>query len=159
MADPLIADPARRPPSLLAIPGYVIDRLGQHGQRVLLAPVAAHGLALPQFAVLRALRDLGSLAQHELAGHLHIQASHLVRYLDEVQRRGLVARERDPGDRRRQRVAITPAGEALLARLEPAVRAAEDELLAALSPAERTVLSELLRRVLEDNDRRAREPG
>ena len=141
----------------LAIPGYVVDKVAGHGQRVLAAAVAEHDLALPHFAVLTALADLGPLAQHALAAHLHIHASHLVRYLDETERRGLVARERDPDDRRRLRVAITAAGEALLLELAPAVPRAEQDLLRALSPTERATLTTLLDRVLDDHDRRVPE--
>jgi DNA-binding MarR family transcriptional regulator len=146
-------DPRRRPPSLLAVPGYVIHKVAQHGQRVLHEALAEHELALPHFAVLSALHDLGPVAQHALAAHLHIHASHLVRYLDETERRGLVGRERDPDDRRRQRVAITTAGEALIAKLTPAVERAEQDLLKALSPTERETLTTLLDRVLADHDR------
>jgi DNA-binding MarR family transcriptional regulator len=151
------SDPRRRPASLLGVPGYVIHKVAQHGQRVLHEALAEHQLALPHFAVLSALHDVGPVAQHALAAHLHIQASHLVRYLDETERRGLVGRERDPDDRRRQRVAITAAGEALLTQLAPAVEHAEQDLLKALSPDERATLTALLDRVLADHDQRSPE--
>lgn len=67
----------------------------------------AHDLRLPHFALLTGLAEFGPLAQHDLADRLGLNRSHLVGYLDEVERRGLVARERDPEDRRRQRVALT----------------------------------------------------
>jgi DNA-binding MarR family transcriptional regulator len=137
---------------MLAVPSYVIHKVAQHGQRVLADALAPHQLALPHFAVLNALRDLGPLAQHELADHLHIHASHLVRHLDETERRELVRRERDPGDRRRLRVAITPAGDALIAELAPAVDRAEQATLRALSPAERETLTALMARVLAEHD-------
>jgi DNA-binding MarR family transcriptional regulator len=64
-----------------------------------------------------------------------------------------VARTRDPGDRRRQRVALTEDGSALVADLVPVVEHANEELLAPLSAEERRTLTELLRRVLSGDAR------
>jgi DNA-binding MarR family transcriptional regulator len=137
-----------RPPTLLALPTYLASHVGHLGRRHLVAVLAEHDLRLQHFAVLMALSDFGPLAQHELAERLGLNRSHLVGYLDEIEDRGLVARTRDPGDRRRQRVALTEDGSALVADLVPVVERANEELLAPLSAEERRTLTELLRRVL-----------
>jgi DNA-binding MarR family transcriptional regulator len=46
-------------------------------------------------AILAALSDFGPLAQYELADRLDIQRSHLVGYVDLLEQRELVQRERD----------------------------------------------------------------
>jgi DNA-binding MarR family transcriptional regulator len=137
-----------RPPTLLALPTYLASHVGYLGRRHLVAVLTQHDLRLQHFAVLMALADFGSLAQHELAERLGLNRSHLVGYLDEIEDRGLVARTRDAADRRRQHVALTEAGTALVADLVPVVERANDELLAPLSADERRTLVELLRRVL-----------
>jgi DNA-binding MarR family transcriptional regulator len=109
-------------------------------------------LRLPHFATLTALADFGSLPQHELADRLRLTPSQLVGYLDTVEGRGLVHRTRDPADRRRQLVALTPEGAHIQRRLLETAQQTQDQFLACLTPTERTQLSRLLRRVLVADD-------
>jgi DNA-binding MarR family transcriptional regulator len=127
---------------------YLASHVGYLGRRHLVAVLAEHDLRLQHFAVLMALADFGPLAQHQLAERLGLNRSHLVGYLDEIEDRDLVARKRDPADRRRQHVALTEAGTKLVADLVPVVERANEDLLAPLSADERSTLVELLRRVL-----------
>ena len=54
----------------------------------------------------------------------------------------------DPADRRRNVIAVTPAGTAQLGRLDGLLAEVQDELLAPLSPGERDQLTRLLGRLL-----------
>ncbi|MEU0743696.1 MarR family transcriptional regulator [Streptomyces sp. NPDC006134] len=146
-------DAGGRPPSLLALPSYLVSHVARLGHESLVAAVGEHGLRLPHFAALTALADFGPLPQHELAARLGLNRSHLVGYLDTVEQRGLVQRTRDPADRRRQVVALTPEGERLQRHLLEAARRAQDGFLGELTTAERHVLAELLRRILVAGDR------
>ena len=141
-----------RPSALLAVPTYVVSKLGRLAQRLTQESIAGQGLLLPHFSVLATLDDLGSLAQHEIADRLGINRSHLVRYVDELESREAVRRERDPGDRRRQVVSLTPAGRTLLAELQTPIDEVQERFLAVLSEDERAVLMELLVRLLEHTD-------
>jgi MarR family transcriptional regulator, lower aerobic nicotinate degradation pathway regulator len=104
-------------------------------------------------ALLSALDDLGPLSQQQLADSLDLDKSHLVGRIDDLEGRALVTRERDPGDRRRHRVTLTPAGKALVDQLRPVARASQQTFLDALSTAEQQSLITLLGRVLAANDR------
>ncbi len=149
-----------RPPTLLALPSYLASHLAQIGRRVLADALAERGLRLPHFAVLTGLADFGPLAQHDLADRLGLNRSHLVGYLDEVESRGLVGRERDPGDRRRQRVTLTADGRALAAELLTTAQRSQRDFLGVLSADERETLVELMRRVVNADDAaRARVAG
>jgi DNA-binding MarR family transcriptional regulator len=141
-----------RPPTLLALPSYLASHLAQIGRRVLADALAERGLRLPHFAVLTGLADFGPLAQHDLADRLGLNRSHLVGYLDEVERRGLVGRERDPEDRRRQRVTLTDDGHALAGELLALAKRSQREFLGVLSDDERETLVELMRRVVNADD-------
>lgn len=141
-----------RPPSLLALPSFLAGNVARIGHRLLFEALSEHDLRLAHFAVLSALSDFGPLAQHEIADRLDLNRSHLVRYVDDIEQRGLVRRDRDPDDRRRQRVALTPAGRALLRRLRAFASRSQEEFLQALSEPERETLIELLRRVLRADD-------
>jgi len=141
-----------RPPTLLALPSYLAAHVARIGRRVLVEALAEHDLRLPHFAVLAGLSDLGPLAQHDLADRLGINRSHLVGYLDEIARRGLVGRERDSEDRRRQRVTLTEEGRVLVRRLQDIAQRSQEEFLHMLSPSERETLIALMRRVVTADD-------
>jgi len=145
-------DPDIRPPTLVALPSYLAGNVARIGHRLLLEALAEHDLRLAHFAVLAALSDFGPLAQHELAERLDLNPSHLVGYVDEIEQRDLVRRDRDPGDRRRQHVALTAPGRALLERLHEVAQRSQAEFLQVLSERERKRLIALLRRVLQADD-------
>ncbi|MFD2473338.1 MarR family winged helix-turn-helix transcriptional regulator [Amycolatopsis silviterrae] len=142
-----------RPPTLLALPSYLAGHVARIGHRELVSALEEHGLRLPHFAVLAGLSDFGPLAQHALADRLGLNRSHLVGYLDELVRQDLVGRERDPDDRRRQRVALTETGKALARKLKDEAKRSQDVFLAELSEKERETLVSLLRRVVVADDR------
>jgi DNA-binding MarR family transcriptional regulator len=70
--------------------------------------------------------------------------------LNELEQLDYVARLRDPHDRRRHVVRITPAGRKALNRAERAQETIEDDVLGALDEQERKTLRELLMRALRD---------
>lgn len=141
-----------RPPSLLALPSYLAGSVARIGHRALAARLQEHGLRLPQYAVLAALADFGSLAPHELAHRLQADRSHVSGYVDVLVRNGLAARERDPDDRRRLTVTLTPAGRALFGSLSDAAAASQQGMLRDLSPEEQHTLVSLLAKVITTAD-------
>jgi DNA-binding MarR family transcriptional regulator len=141
-----------RPPTLLGLPSYLAGAAARVGHRLLVDALAAHELRLPHFAVLTALSDFGPLPQHELADRLAINRSHLVGYLDEIERRGLVSRERDSQDRRRQHVTLTASGRTQVRRLHEVALRSQAEFLRELTQAEQETLVALLRRVINASD-------
>ncbi len=100
-----------------------------------------------EFAVLHHLQLAGPLSQQELGGALRINPSNLVGLLDDLEADGLVVRPRDPADRRRHLVGLTPAGDNRLAQAKRAVAQAERDLLAPLEVSERQQLHDLLERL------------
>jgi DNA-binding MarR family transcriptional regulator len=133
----------------------LLSKLGRLAQRQTQESIADQGLLLPHFSVLTTLGDRGPLAQYELADQLGLNRSHLVHYVDELESRKAVRRERDPEDRRRQVVSLTPVGRTLLAQLQIPIKQVQDRFLAVLSAQERAVLMELLARLLEHADEEA----
>jgi DNA-binding MarR family transcriptional regulator len=100
-----------------------------------------------EFALLHHLDQAGPLSQQELGAQLRINPSNMVGVLDALEGEGLVVRPRDPADRRRHIVELTPAGRQRLAQAKRAVEAAELDLLAPLSQAERKQLHSALDRL------------
>ena len=83
------------------------------------------GLSPAQYNVLRILRGAGEhLACGEIASRMIAREPDMTRLLDRLEKRGLVSRCRQQTDRRVVAVRITDAGLALLAELDPKLRAA-----------------------------------
>jgi DNA-binding MarR family transcriptional regulator len=141
-----------RPPSLLELPSYTAAQVSKYGRRRLEEVLREHGLRLGHHAILAALDDFGPMSQQQLADSLDFDKSHLVGRIDILEERELVIRTQDPDDRRRHRVALTPAGRTLLNRLRPVAKQSQKGFLEALTAAEQRTLISLLRRVLSAND-------
>jgi len=86
-------------------------------------------------------------SQQQAAERLGVDRTTMVGLLDSLEDNGLVARQPDPADRRRNVVALTPAGRKALKRAKAASDEAERALLADLSPTEAKQLRELLSRI------------
>src|SRR3954462_11957517 len=95
-------------------PGLMLALLGHEAMRRLRAAHTAHNLKPRQFQVLGLLHDHGGLAQRELMQEMNVDPSILVTLLNPLEADGLVSRERDPADRRRHLVTLTPPGERAL---------------------------------------------
>jgi DNA-binding MarR family transcriptional regulator len=98
------------------------------------------------------LAESGPLIQKDAAARLGIDSGDMVAYVDDLLAAGSVDKQRDPADRRRQILEITPAGKRLLAKAERDLDAATEQTFGALSAEERGQLYELLVRVLAQRD-------
>jgi MarR family 2-MHQ and catechol resistance regulon transcriptional repressor len=77
------------------------------------------GITESQLAVLESLHHLGPLTQGQLCQKILRSGSNLTTVVDNLERDGLVRRERDPRDRRVQIVQLTAKGSELIARAFP----------------------------------------
>jgi MarR family 2-MHQ and catechol resistance regulon transcriptional repressor len=100
-----------------------------------------------QFGVLEALHHLGPMCQKALADKLLRTGGNLTLVVDNLEKRGLVRRERDAADRRFVTVHLTPAGRKLIEGILPGhVRAIVDEF-GALGAGEQEELGKLCRKL------------
>ena len=81
--------------------------------------LAAHDLTESQFGVLDALHHLGPMHQCDLARKILRTNGNVTLVVDNLEKRGLVQRERRADDRRFIQVALTSAGEALIRTVFP----------------------------------------
>jgi DNA-binding MarR family transcriptional regulator len=128
----------------LSSPGLLLALLGHLAMRRLRDTHTAHGLTPRQFHVLGLLHDHGAIGQRELKQMMGTDPSILVTMLNPLEADGLIARRRDPEDRRRHLVTVTAAGERRLIRAAEAQREAEDALFAGLADDQREQLRGLL---------------
>ena len=120
-----------------------LARVARRGTEQALAPL---GLRPRHLVALTLLRAQGPATQQALIEALRIDPSNLVGLLNELEQRRLLVRERDPGDRRRHIVALSPAGAKTVRRAERALAAVQDDVLQSLSGDERDTLHDLLLR-------------
>lgn len=108
------------------------------------------GMRLRQFVALSFLNEHDGVSQQGVAEALCLDANNVVLLLNELEAVGHIERRRDPDDRRRHLVHVTPAGRRAIAFAERGQESVEDEVLAALDADERATLRELLARALAD---------
>jgi len=98
----------------------------------------------------KALRLLlpGPLPMRDLGAALTTDASYTTVMVDDLEERGLVAREVNPADRRSRLVRVTDAGREV-AHTADAIQSAPPAALSALTDEELATLERLLRRLVE----------
>jgi DNA-binding MarR family transcriptional regulator len=130
-----------------SLPSWLAGRVAARGRSLVAEAIAEEGLKLPNHAVLAAVSEYGPVAQADLVRRLGVDAKDVVLLLNHLEETGLVVREPDPRDRRKNAVTVTPAGDRILERCAELAERANAELLAPLSAAERRQLMALLTRV------------
>jgi MarR family transcriptional regulator, lower aerobic nicotinate degradation pathway regulator len=140
------------PDELTAYTGYLLAVLGRASQRRFMLAMAEIGVKPAHYGIFTVLDAEGPSPQTRLASALQIDRGQLVGLIDELEAAGLVLRERDPVDRRRQAITLTDAGRERLAEARATCAQLEEELLAPLEPELRAALHGALRRLagLED---------
>ena len=109
------------------------------------------GVKLKELVALSYLRESTKATQQKLAKTLMMDANNCVILLNGLEENGLIERTRDPEDRRRHIVAMTPKGQRALEKAEHQLETVEDDVLGNLDARERDELRELLARALEDH--------
>jgi DNA-binding MarR family transcriptional regulator len=146
------AGPIRLPQELVARSGFLLVRLGMTFKTRALEQLAQVGFSQYHYSVLALLDDQPQEAQAQIADTLGLDRSQLVRILDGLEDRGLIARHRDKVDRRRHTVSLTAAGRRQLQRLRATIDKLEGDLLAPLDPADRETLHALLLQLANVHD-------
>jgi DNA-binding MarR family transcriptional regulator len=86
--------------------------------------------------------------QRELADFINLDASQIVAIVDDLEKKGLVARQPAPSDRRTNVIVATDLGVARYGQARAVTAQAELESLSALSSDEQQTLRDLLTRVV-----------
>ncbi|TXS51823.1 MarR family transcriptional regulator [Streptomyces sp. uw30] len=126
---------------------YLSTRARQHDRLMALAGVPLDRAAV---ALLRQVADSEPLRPGELAARLGVEASHVTRTVQQLQKSGYVTRVPDPQDRRAQRIELTEAGRQAIARVRDAGARGMQLALADWTPEELRQLSSLFHRMVDD---------
>ncbi len=107
------------------------------------AAIAASGLTMPQFGVLRELAEVDGLSLNELSERMRLAHSTVSGIVDRLERREMVVRRADPIDRRFIRIYLSDPIKTYVQEVMPARRLGLlVEVLRCVGPEERAVILE-----------------
>ncbi|MFF5302841.1 MULTISPECIES: MarR family winged helix-turn-helix transcriptional regulator [unclassified Streptomyces] len=126
---------------------YLSTRARQHDRLMALAGVPLDRAAV---ALLRQVADSDPLRPGELAQRLGVEASHVTRTVQQLQKSGYVTRVPDPDDRRAQRIELTEAGRKAVSNVRDAGARGMQMALSEWSTDELQQLATLFHRMVDD---------
>jgi DNA-binding MarR family transcriptional regulator len=139
--------PERFPEELVSSALFLLKRLGMTAKEQSLEAYEEAGLHPYHHAILAVLDEGSRKTQGAIADALGYDKCQLVGLLDELEDAGLVMRQRDRTDRRRQLVQMTPAGRKALTQARRLSKRLENEFMSSLDEQERAQLHSLLVRL------------
>ncbi|MFE9312063.1 MarR family winged helix-turn-helix transcriptional regulator [Streptomyces sp. NPDC088353] len=126
---------------------YLGTRARQHERLMSLAGVPLDRAAV---ALLRQIADCEPQRPGELANRLGVEASHVTRTVQQLERSGHVIRIPDPDDRRAQRIRLTDLGRDAISRIREVGARGMQLALADWSPEDLRRLAGLFHRMVDD---------
>ncbi|WP_416966585.1 MarR family winged helix-turn-helix transcriptional regulator [Streptomyces sp. 4F14] len=126
---------------------YLSTRARQHDRLMAVAGVPLDRAAV---ALLRQVADSDPLRPGELAQRLGVEASHVTRTVQQLQKSGYVTRVPDPQDGRAQRIQLTEDGERAVGRIRAASQRGMQLALQEWTPQELEQLAGLFHRMVDD---------
>jgi len=109
--------------------------------------LSSTGLTISQFAVLEALYQLGPLSQREIGQKILRSSGNITMVIDNLEKNGLVRRERNEADRRFFIVHLTDKGYNLINNIFPPHAAVIAKYLGILTAAEQDALGRLCKKL------------
>jgi len=137
-------------------PGFLIRRAHQIATSVFIEICRDEELTPSQYGVLYMLQNEGSSDQSAIARLVGLDRSTTGLVVGGLARRGLLRKQPSATDRRRNALALTPRGHALLERCAPLAEEAKMALLAAFTAAERKEFLRLLKKFTSANNHLSR---
>ena len=136
------------PPGLTECTGYVFGHAGLLLLESVEAALEPHRMQMRHVAVMLLLDSTERpMSQQELSKVLKLDPTRMVAIVDRLEELGYAERNRNPTDRRRYTVTLTPRAQGLEAAME-VVDEAEAEFFAPLEAGERSYLDDVARRLM-----------
>lgn len=129
--------------------GSLIHQVGRELSTAVERRLAEFDVTAQQAALLLHAAEAGT-SPNRLAARLGTDTAGMTRLLDRLEGKGLLRREKHPGDRRSVVIVLTKQGRALVPRLAPAFGGISRQLLDGFSEPEIRRLTAMLRRMLEN---------
>jgi DNA-binding MarR family transcriptional regulator len=110
--------------------------------------VAAAGISVAEWVILRELYDGDALAPSILAGKIGMTRSGISKITDKLVAKSLVTRTQSDEDLRYQALALTAKGRALVPKLAAFADSNDEEFFGHLSAAERKTIEKIMREIV-----------
>lgn len=127
--------------------GVVISDVARLLRTVFDRRVRRLGLTRAQWLVLTRLHRRPGASQSELADMMEVEKASAGRMIDRLETKGWVVRRAQTGDRRVNRIYLTPEAERVHRRMWRVAEATVEDALSGLTPAQAAQLGRLLARV------------
>jgi DNA-binding MarR family transcriptional regulator len=131
---------------------YLLNRAGARIATAFNEEMRRLGTTLQAWRVLAALHERDGRRMGDLSLTTTIEVSTLTRLVDNMEKKGLVARRRDAADTRAVLLHVTPAGRRLTRRILPIAERYEAVALKGFGAAEANSLKAALRRLYANMD-------
>jgi len=131
--------------------GYWLRYVSNAVSGAFAARLAAANVSVAEWVVLRVLFDAGAEGMNasEVAERIGMTRGGISKIVARLEAQSLLDRTVDEADRRRQGLALTRTGRALVPRLAALADANDEAFFGALSSTERKTLDRLLRRLVQ----------
>ena len=126
--------------------GFLLRQVSQRHSSIFVARIG-EDLTPTQWAALAKLYEIGAVSQNQLGRLTAMDGATINGVISRLVRRELVSTVQDPEDGRRLVIALTAAGNALVAALTPRAFQISEETLSPLDASERDQLCNLLQRL------------
>jgi MarR family transcriptional regulator for hemolysin len=127
--------------------GLEVARTGRLLNRAFDDALVAVGGSLPMWLIVTALKRADHARQRDIASAIGLEDATLTHHLHRMEQAGLVARYREPTNRRNQLVVLTASGEELFERMRTSVIAFDEQLRRGVSRKELDQVRGLLGRL------------
>jgi DNA-binding MarR family transcriptional regulator len=108
-------------------------------RRITERALQSHNLTWPQFGALITLSQQDNITQKELATRLESDTTTAMVLCDSLQKRGYIQREKDPLDRRVNKIKLTEQGRVVFSKAYPLVEQKYELIASQISPEEITL--------------------
>ncbi|QJE72170.1 winged helix-turn-helix transcriptional regulator [Aerophototrophica crusticola] len=132
--------------------GQVLRDAHRAMSRALQSRIALHGVSMGQWFFLRALWEQDGLTQRELSQRVGMMEPTTVTAINSMERRGLVTRVRNPHDRRKVNIFLTPKGKDLRGVLLPCSAEVARAAVAGMPEDQMAQLMAILARIIGNLD-------
>lgn len=112
-----------------------------------------YGITPGQWNLINQLEGAGELSQKELAELTRKEQATITRYLDTLERKGLVVRNQHKSDRRAHVVSVTEEAKELISAVQPVTVEAADRLIDDIDQADINTFVAVLAKLKDNADR------
>jgi DNA-binding MarR family transcriptional regulator len=132
--------------------GFLLSQLGHRAATLFAELLAPLDLTPPLAGIVRMVARNPGLSQQELAQSLNLLPSRVVAFVDDLEIRGYVTRQRNDTDRRLYALHLTPRGEKLMTQLGSVAREQDHQLTKDLTTKQRNELRTMLAHIAEQQN-------